>query len=244
MYLQVLNGQILFHKTHIDALLLIVVAKIVFGMKSFLTLCMKELMGLNALVLFVALCALTLLLLIIKQAFIIDQIAAFEILEERGHGGIFALIAGLRYLSIPVIYLWKFTVTALLLWLGGSFLGHRVTYASCWTIAAAAEYVFVVPELLKIGWFLFVETDPGYFEVRTFYPFSLINVVDIQQLGEQWMYPLKALNVFEVLYWFLLVAGVHLYICKRYAIAFSIVFYTYVPLFIFWLLYYLVIHQL
>jgi hypothetical protein len=205
---------------------------------------MEELMSLRTMALFVALCALTLLLLMIKQAFIIDQIAAFEILEERGQGGVFALVAGLRYLSIPVIYVWKFSVIALVLWLGGSFLGHRITYSFCWKIVAAAEFIFILPELLKIGWFLFVQTDPDYYEVRAFYPLSLINLADRQQMGEQWLYPLKALNVFEVVYWFLLVAGVDLVVRKRYGIAFSIVFYTYVPLFFLWLLYYLLIYQL
>lgn len=205
---------------------------------------MDDLLSLRAVTLLFFLCGLTFLLLYIKKSFIIDQIAAFEILEERGQGGVLALLAGLQYLSIPLIYVWKFSVIALVLWLGGIFLGYRIHYAACWHVAAAAEYVFIVPELLKIGWFLFIESDPGYFEVRAFYPFSLAGLADRQAVASYWLYPLKALNLFELLYWLLLLAGVHLKLRRRYGTAIAIVFSSYVPLFIFWLVYYVTIARL
>lgn len=64
-------------------------------------------------VLFLLLCALTLLLLYIKKAFIENETAAFEFLQDRPEGMVLQVISGLQYLSIPLIYLWKFTVIGL-----------------------------------------------------------------------------------------------------------------------------------
>lgn len=203
---------------------------------------MEELMVLKSPILFITICALTFLILYIKKTFIIDQINAFEILEERGEGGIFGLLAGLQYISIPLIYLWKFTVYALILWLAAFVFGHRLTFWQCWQIVAAAEFIFLVPEILKILWFLFVNTDPEYWDVRAFYPLSLMNMVDYETIDSQWHYPLKSLNLFELIYWFLLVAGVQIRLNKGYKTAFLIVFCSYVAFYLLWLVYYTIVY--
>jgi hypothetical protein len=197
----------------------------------------------RAIVLFLALCVLTFLILYIRKSFIIDNIAAFEILEERGEFGIYRYLVALQYFSIPIIYLWKFVVFALILWLGCFFFGYRVTYAQNWHVVIAAEFIFILPEIIKTGWFLLVETDPTYWDVRAFYPLSVMNLVNYENTSARWHYPFKALNVFEVVYWFLLVAGVHLKAGKRYDRAFVIVFSSYVFFFLVWLLYYAVVYK-
>ena len=202
---------------------------------------MEEMMDLKSPALFLMLCVLTFLVLYIKKTFIIDQIAAFEILEERGEGGIFGLLAGLQYVSIPLIYIWKFSFFGLVLWLGAFIFGHRITYWQCWQIVAASEFVFLLPEILKIIWFLFIRTDPSYWDVRAFYPFSLMNSVEYEAVSPKWHYPLKSLNIFEMAYWFLLVAGVQVRIRKQYKSAFLIVFSSYVSFFLIWLVYYILV---
>ena len=60
--------------------------------------------------LFILLCVLTLLLLYIKITFIENETAAFEFLQDRPEGMILRVINGIKFFSIPLVYLWKFTV--------------------------------------------------------------------------------------------------------------------------------------
>jgi len=194
-------------------------------------------------VLFLLLCALTLLLLYIKKAFIENETAAFEFLQDRPEGMVLQIISGLQYLSIPLIYLWKFTVIGFVLWIGCFMFGYRITYAQCWGIVMAAEFVFLIPELLKIGWFMFIETDPDYYTIRGFYPLSLIQFFDYLSMDKRWAYPLRALNLFEIVYWFALANGVHYFAKKEKRIVWWIVACGYILIFLLWLVFYVIVYK-
>lgn len=193
--------------------------------------------------LFILLCLITLLLLYVKIAFIENEIAAFEFLQDRPEGMILKAINAVKFLSIPLVYLWKFTVIAFVVWVGCFMFGYRVTYSQCWGVVIAAEYIFLVPEILKIVWFMTVETDPTYNDISAFYPFSLIHFVDYDVLGKRWAYPLRALNVFEVVYWFLLVEGIHHYARKDKKYVWIIVACSYVLIFLLWLIFYSIVYK-
>ena len=192
---------------------------------------------------FLLLCMLTFLLLFIKKTFIEYEITAFQILDERGQLGFFKIISGLQYLSIPIIYLLKFTFIAFFIWVGCFGFGYRVTYNDCWHIAMVSEIVFILPELIKVFWFMFIETDPNFATVRAFYPISLMNFFNYEAVADKWHYPLKSLNIFEVLYWFLLVAGIYIKSNKVYRQSMIIGLFAYVLPFIFWLGYYTLVYK-
>lgn len=194
-------------------------------------------------VLFLLLCALTLLLLYIKKAFIENETAAFEFLQDRPEGMVLQVISGLQYLSIPLIYLWKFTVIGFILWIGCFMFGYRITYAQCWGIVMAAEFVFLIPELLKIGWFMFIDTDPNYYTIRGFYPLSLMQFFDYISMDKRWAYPLRALNLFEIVYWFALAHGVHYFARKEKRIVWWIVACGYILIFLLWLVFYVIVYK-
>lgn len=192
---------------------------------------------------FLALCLVTFLLLLMKKSFIENETAAFQILEQRGELGIIQMLNGLQYIAIPLIYLFKFTVIAFVIWVGCFMFGYKISYGQTWHVALVAETIFLVPELLKIFWFIFIETDPILFEIQSFYPLSLIHLADIYSLSKNLFYPLKALNVFEIIYWFILVSGIHQMARKRIKIAYAIIFTSYVPLFLLWLIFYSVVYN-
>ncbi|ELR71247.1 hypothetical protein C900_02862 [Fulvivirga imtechensis AK7] len=197
----------------------------------------------NKWVFFLFLCIATLFLLILKKTFIENETAAFEVLESRGEMGVFHMLNALQYFSVPLIYLIKLTVISFVLWIGSFMFGYKITYGNVWQVAVVSESVFLIPELLKILWFVFIETDPNLFEIRSFYPLSLINLVDAYELDKRWFYPLKALNVFEIIYWFVLVAGIHHMAGKRKSVARAIVFSSYVLFFLLWLGFYLIVYK-
>ncbi len=192
---------------------------------------------------FIILCLISLLLLYIKISFIENETAAFEFLQDRPEGAILKMISALKFFSIPFIYLWKFTVIGFVLWVGCFLFGLRITFSQCWSVVMAAEFVFIVPELIKIGWFLFVQSDPTLPEISAFYPFSLMNFFDYTTLGKPYAYPLRAISVFEFFYILIMVNGVHYFAKREKKYAWWIVSSSYILLFILWLLFYIIVYK-
>jgi hypothetical protein len=192
---------------------------------------------------FLLLCVLTLLLLFIKKNYIEYEITAFQILDERGELGVFRILTTLQYLSVPAVYMVKFTFIAFFIWVASFGFGYRITYASCWQIVMVSEIIFVVPELMKIAWFLLVRTDPNYFEVLAFYPFSMMNLFNFENVAKEWHYPLKALNLFEIVYWVLVIAGIYVKSRKKYRNAVYIGLFGGVLPFLVWLGYYVIVYK-
>lgn len=192
---------------------------------------------------FLMLCLATLTLLVVKKTFVENETTAFEILDQRGEMGMLHAVNTLQYLTIPVVYLFKFTIISFTIWMGCFMFGYRITYPETWKVVMISEAIFLIPEFLKICWFLFVFGDFNIFDIRAFYPFSLINLFDTESLSARAFYPLKALNIFEVAYWFILVHGIHTVAQKKKSIAYAIVFSSYVLFFILWLGFYAMIYK-
>lgn len=203
----------------------------------------KSFFGVSKRLLFLLLCLATVLLLYIKIAFVENETAAFEFLQDRPEGFILRIINGLRFFAIPLVYAWKFTVIAFVIWIGCFMFGYRVTYSQCWGVVIGAEFIFLIPEVLKIFWFMFIETDPTYSDVSAFYPFSLLSFFDYYSLDKRWAYPLKALNAFEIAYWFMLVQGIHSFARKDKKYVWIIVSCSYILLFFLWLLFYSIVYK-
>jgi len=203
----------------------------------------EEYFSMNKILFFIMLCIITFLILYLKKSFIESNIAAFEILEERGELGIWHIFTTLQYFSIPVVYLYKFTVTAFILWIGCFLFGYKVIYSKLWGLTMLAEIIFFIPEILKTLWFILVQSDPNIWDVRAFYPLSLMHFFDYEMLNNAWHYPLKALNLFEVAYWFFLVYGVCFLSGKKLKTSYIIVFSSYVFWFLAWLGYYVIIYK-
>jgi hypothetical protein len=194
----------------------------------------------------IILCVISFLLLYVKKAFIENETAAFEFLQDRPEGAVLQLLSAIQFFSIPFIYLWKITVIGFVLWVGCFLFGYRITYSQCWSVVLAAEFVFIIPELLKIGWFLFVKTDPTLPEIRAFYPLSLMNFFDYETLDKKFAYPLRALSLFEIIYVLILVRGVNYFAFrahKKNQATWWIVSTSYVLIFFLWLIFYLIVYK-
>ena len=114
----------------------------------------------------------------------------------------------LAYIMLPAILLIKITLVASCLSLGLLFVSDRFAFKQLFGVALVAEFVFLVPTLLKILWFTFVQTDYDLQDLQYFYPLSALNLFEAKALQTWWLYPLQTFNVFEVIYWVLLIQGV------------------------------------
>lgn len=203
----------------------------------------KSFFGADKRLLFLLLCLLSLLLLYVKITLIENETAAFEFLQDRPEGAILRILNTIKFVSIPFVYLWKFTVIAFVVWVGCFMFGYRVTYTQCWGVVIGAEYVFLIPEIIKIFWFMTVQTDPTLQDISSFYPLSLMNLVDYSAIDKRWAYPLRALNLFEIVYWFLLVEGIQHFARKDKKYIWIIVSCSYILLFTLWLLFYVIVYK-
>ena len=192
---------------------------------------------------FLLLVVATYLVLYIKIVFLENETAAFEFLADQPEGGVLQAIAALRFLSVPLIYLWKFTVIGFVVWVGCFMWGYRVTYSQCWGIAIVSEFIFLIPEVIKIFWFFVIETDPTYYDIRAFYPLSLMNLFNYEDIDTRYAYPLRALSLFELGYWYLLITGVHFFARKEKNVAALIVLSSYVLMFFLWLWFYTIVYK-
>ena len=192
---------------------------------------------------FLALCIVTFLVLFAKKALVENETVAFQILQEDGRFGIFQIFNTLQYIAIPLLYAYKATLIAFVLWVGSFMFGYRITYSQMWLIALIGETVFLIPEFIKIMWFITVDHQPDIWEIKAFYPLSLMNLFDPSSVPDNLHYPLKALNLFEVIYWFVLVEAIHLTAKKKWNYALAIVFTSYVPFFLIWLVYYTQVYK-
>lgn len=213
------------------------------SLSNYRTRFLDDWFSINGKAFFLVVCLLYFAAFLIKRMFIIDDIATFEILQERGEMWIMDLFFGLQYLSVPLFLAWKFTLTSFILWAGCFLFGYRVTYAQLWKMVMIMELIFIVPELLKVVWFTVFETDPTYQDYTAYYPLSLMNFFDYSKLADRWHYPLKALNVFEIIYWFLLTAGIYWLSNKKLKISAMIVGSSYILFFFLWLGYYLIVYK-
>ena len=196
----------------------------------------------NTFGLFVLICLTYVALLFVKRIFIIDTIAAFEVLNERGDIWVFDLIYSIQYLSVPIFLAWKWTWTSLLLWIGCFMFGYRIHFNQLWKMVMLAEVLFFIPEVLKVVWYTLFYNDPTYNDYLAFYPFSIINLIDYTQIAPEYLYPLKSLNIFEIIYWPLLTLGIYFLSGKKFKISSYIVLSTYTLFFLVWLGFYIIVY--
>lgn len=192
---------------------------------------------------FLVVCLVALALLFLKKTFIEDRTAAFEFLSDRPEGSVLAIRSMLQYLSIPLVYAWKFTVVGLVVWVGCFTMGYRITFGQCWRIVMAAEFVWFIPEIMKIMFFLFIETDPDYYRIQAFYPLSLMNFADHATLADRYHYPLKSLTLFELVYIGAVAQGLTLVSRRSFREMILVMIACYLPLLLGWLLFWILVYN-
>ncbi|WP_245859440.1 hypothetical protein [Spirosoma aerolatum] len=75
-------------------------------------------------------------------------------------------------------------------------------------MAIQAEMVLLLPSVIKLLWFLFVQTDYSLTDLQLFYPLSVLSLVGADSVAPYLLYPLQLTNLFELAYWLVLAYGV------------------------------------
>ncbi len=174
---------------------------------------------------------------------ILQSIPGYEKLEAEGSFFIFHIFNTLNYIWTPFALLWKFTLISFLIWTGAFAFGYKTSYIKLWQFVLVAELIFVFPELIKLIIFIQPSDNVTYLDVKNFYPLSLFSLVDQESISPKYIYPLRALNLFEVVYMTLLVLGFHSIIRRSINESFVVIMFSYTLLFLLWLLFYILIYK-
>lgn len=135
--------------------------------------------------------------------------------------------AWVSYAVLPVLTLVKLTLVASCLSIGLYFFTNRFSFKSAFDVVLEAEFVFLIPILLKIIWFALFQTDYSLQDLQFFFPLSALNFFDYTTVQPWLIYPLQLLNLFEILYWVVLAKGISQLIERDFAKSFELVLASY-----------------
>lgn len=111
------------------------------------------------------------------------------------------------YLFIPVVLILKLWIIAGILFTGLYLFQQEVNYRNCLKITLIAELVSVVAVFIKTSW-LIINPPSNVTDLQYFSPLSITQLINIDKLPKYFFYPLQLFNVFELVYWIVLVFGI------------------------------------
>ncbi len=103
-----------------------------------------------------------------------------------------------RYLLSPFYVLVKSFAIACAMYGGAILLNLRIEVVDILKIALVAELTFVISDIVKTIWFLFCVSKYYSSDIQEFAPLSIYDALG--GVGEWLSYPLKTLNVYQILY--------------------------------------------
>jgi hypothetical protein len=171
---------------------------------------LKELIDFDKRLYFLALVLLLLVIRYLTNTFILEAIPNYQELEAKGDFMFFHIFSFANYLWTPFGLLWKFTVIAFLFWVGGFIVGFKVPYKELWQFALIAEFVFVLPELIRLLVYLAPDSGVSYLEIQEYRPLSLLQLLGPENIDKQYRYALASINIFEVIYGIVWMYGFHM----------------------------------
>lgn len=110
---------------------------------------------------------------------------------------------------------------------GFSFYTEPISYVSLFRAITISYYIFLVPKLIEIVWFMVIRDEYTYADLESFKPFSLFSLFPQASISDWLIYPLKTLNIFELLYVVLISIGISQFNNVRLKKSFSTVAITY-----------------
>jgi hypothetical protein len=110
----------------------------------------------------------------------------------------------ITYFILPIFYLVKYLFVTFCLSIGIFFVTDKFEFYRIFGLAVKAEFIFLIPVIIKLFWFLFIKTNYSLSDFQYFSPLSALNMFQPNELEPWLLYPLQVLNVFEIFYWIIL----------------------------------------
>lgn len=76
----------------------------------------------------------------------------------------------------------------------------EMRFGSIFKVVVVAKFIFVIPAIVKLLWFYFFDTDYTYTDVQDFRPFSVLALLDTENLSLWIVLTLKEVDLFQFIY--------------------------------------------
>jgi hypothetical protein len=136
------------------------------------------------------------------------------------------------YLASAVYLLIKLGVISLILYTAIYLTDEQVQFKDIFKITILAEFIFLIPALIKTISFPIVFPNGTLSDWNRYYILSAISLVNTAPAD--WNYALQTLNVFEVCYWFLLAFGIYKMSALDFDRSLRMVLVAYMPALFIW----------
>ena len=133
--------------------------------------------------------------------FLIGQLSYDRITKMLDEGKNWSWVS---YVIFPLTLLLKFFLIMICFSVGGLFISAENSSKRFFSAIVNTDFVFIAPLAIKLLWFNFYQTDYSLKDLQYFSPLSVFSLFNPKEIDPWLVYPLQLLNVFELLYWFVL----------------------------------------
>jgi hypothetical protein len=137
------------------------------------------------------------------------------------------------YLCSGIYLVAKLLVIAFILYTGLYCFEIKASFTDILRIVTQAEYLFLIPALVKVYWFYYYNTNASLEKWQNFYFLSAASVTCY--IKPIFLYPLQTFNLFELAYWFVLAAGIRSVTTSDFDKSLRVVLSSYLPLLFLWM---------
>jgi hypothetical protein len=190
--------------------------------------------GVNKTLYFILLCLSSILLTYAGKTLLISEDLYFQFFgDQLSYERITQIISIQKkwewtsYVFVPFYYVVKIFLVSVCIYTGVIIIAIDISFKKICQMVLLAEAVFLVPGIFKLFWFIFVQTNYTLSDVQMFYPLSVLNFFDPDSLDAWLIYPLQLINIFEVIYLFILAYGFYLATQSNYGMMLRLVVCTY-----------------
>ena len=125
----------------------------------------------------------------------------------------------LNFIILPLAYILKFALITVWILSGTIIFGYKNSFKEIFQVVIVAEFVWLIPSLITLVWFGFIDTNYTFDDVQYFKPLSLLSLFDPTTIHSWLIYPLQSLNLFELVYMLVLAIGIKQILKKDYQTA-------------------------
>jgi len=153
-------------------------------------------------------------------------------LNGRDSSDFFASLQRWSFLFEGVYVLLKMLAITIVISTGLYCYNQKLRFYRVFHVVILCEFVFLLAALVKILWFAHWYPDGTLLDWHRTYPLSALWF--FPQIPADWYYSLQLLNLFELVYWFLLAFGISKITPLNFDYSLKIILSSYVPALIIW----------
>lgn len=143
--------------------------------------------------------------------------------------------AWLGYFLITLTVLIRVFIVSFFLFMGTTLSGYEVKFKQLFNISIKADFIFIIPLLIKIFWIQLEINNINIKDIEYFYPLSLIQLINPREIDSLWIYTFQTINLFEISYWFILAFGIYRITKIDYNESLSLIIKSYIPALALWI---------